>query len=395
MIVSRRRAHVILTVLSFAAFLFVTSEILPFGLIAIIADDLGRTEPEIARLVTAYALTIIVVSIPVARLAKGLAPRTVLTTVLALYAVGMVVAAFSGGFAGLLGGRVLTAAAQALFWASVTPAAAGLFETHERGKALSRLLIGPAAGGVVGLPIATWAAQHFGWRVPFVGLAIVSAATAAVILVLIPRYRADEGAAARGLRPSRRAFALQLAVTATTILGMNLAVTYITPYLRDVAGVSAAGLPTAFLISGIAGLAAMVAVGRFVDRFPLGTMAVGIGLVAAAWAMVAVAGSTPAVAVAGMCVSNAGLSAAVATFAARIMRVAPESTDMAIATYAVFYNSGTAIAPLVGGRIYDTLGVAALPGIGAAVVAVALVLLAASKRAEATTPAPEQAPARV
>ncbi|WP_277212007.1 hypothetical protein [Isoptericola croceus] len=83
--VDPRRATVILVALAASTFLFVTLESLPAGLLTLMAPDLGRPTSQIGLLVTAYALVVLVSSVPLAHVTRALPRRFVflmVTTVL-------------------------------------------------------------------------------------------------------------------------------------------------------------------------------------------------------------------------------------------------------------------------------------------------------------------------
>ena len=116
--VSPARANVVLVLLSVAAFAFVTSEVLPVGLITLISADLHRTNSEVGLLVTAYAGVVVATSIPLAHFTRRIPRRQLLSATLLVYVAGMLLASLGGGFTGLLVGRMLTGFAQAQFWGS-------------------------------------------------------------------------------------------------------------------------------------------------------------------------------------------------------------------------------------------------------------------------------------
>jgi DHA1 family inner membrane transport protein len=358
----------------------VTSEVLPIGLITLISTDLGRTNSEVGLLVTAYAAVVVATSIPLAHFTRSIPRRQLLSATLLVYVAGMLLASLGGGFAGLLAGRMLTGFAQAQFWAVVTATAAGLFPAHVRGKIVSRLLLGPAVAGLVGLPSATWLGQQFGWRAPFYVLAGAGVALAILIALVVPRYKPADGAAARGINPSVRRFVFVLAITVTAILGTNTIGPYVTPYLRDVVGFSSSSFPVLFTISGIAGLAAMIAVGRYLDRLPMGMIAIGLGLIGLGWGGVALAGTLKPVVVALFCLVSCGVSFIVGGLANRALQTSPGSTDLGIATQGSFYNTGTALGSLIGSGVLASHGAQSLPIASAGFIAVALVLVVLERR---------------
>ncbi|HEX7589738.1 MAG TPA: MFS transporter [Demequinaceae bacterium] len=378
--VSLARANAVLVLLAIAAFAFVTSEVLPFGLITLISTDLHRSNSEVGLLVTAYAAVVVATSIPLAHLTRSIPRRQLLSATLLVYVAGMLLASLGGGFASLLAGRMLTAFAQAQFWAVVTATAAGLFPAHVRGKIVSRLLLGPAVAGLLGLPIATWLGQHFGWRAPFYVLACMGVVLAILIALLVPRYKPADGAAARGVTPSVRRFVFILAITVTAILGTNTIGPYVTPYLRDVVGFSSSSFPVLFTLSGIAGLVAMIVVGRYLDRLPMGMIAIGLGMLLIGWGGVAVAGTSKPAAVILYCLAVAGVSFIVGGLANRALQTSPGSTDIGIATQGSFYNTGTALGSLVGSGVLAAHDPQSLPVLAAGFLSLALVLVVLERR---------------
>ena len=50
--------------MTFAAFLFNTSEFMPIGLLSTIAEDFAMTEAEIGRIVSIYAWVVMILSMP-------------------------------------------------------------------------------------------------------------------------------------------------------------------------------------------------------------------------------------------------------------------------------------------------------------------------------------------
>ncbi len=378
--VSLARANTVLVLLAVAAFAVVTSEVLPVGLITVISTDLHRTNAEVGLLVTAYAAVVVATSIPLAHFTRSIPRRQLLSATLLVYVAGMLLASLGGGFAGLLAGRMLTAFAQAQFWAVVTATAAGLFPAHVRGRIVSRLLVGPAAAGLFGLPTATWLGQHFGWRAPFYVLACAGVVLAVLIALLVPRYKPADGAAARGVNPSMRRFVFILAITLTAILGTNTIGPYVTPYLRDVVGFPSSSFPVLFTASGIAGLVAMVMVGRYLDRLPMGMIAIGLGLLVVGWGGVAVAGTSKPAVVVLYCLAAFGVSFIVGGLANRALQTSPGSTDLGIATQGSFYNTGTALGSLVGSALLASRGPQSLPLVSAGILSLALILVGLERR---------------
>lgn len=66
----------------------------------------------------------------------------------------------------MLVARLLTALAQALFWAVMGPAAVGLFAPEVRGRVVGALSIAGSLALVLGVPAGTWLGRQSDWHVP-------------------------------------------------------------------------------------------------------------------------------------------------------------------------------------------------------------------------------------
>ncbi len=356
-----RRAVIVLVILAIAAFTFSANETSVMGVISLMAEDMNRSEAAIGLMTTVFAIVNMVLSFPAALLLKRLPRRSVLTgTVLALV-VGMTLVATAQSFAALLIGRAVSGAGHAAFWAIVTPTVAGMFTSKERGKSVSRLLLGGSLSGIIGLPLVTFLAQHAGWRAPYWVLIGLALAVAAGIFFLMPSFRAEHGTAARGLIPSMPIFVRVLIVCALTIVAQAITWTFITPFATGVAGFSKSAVPTLLLIGGMSGVAAMYAVGRFVDRYPVKTVAFGLACFVTLWALMSTLGHFKPVLV--LCVILQGLSTSVlvASMVMWAIRHAPGSTDTANGIYATAFSAGNASGSLGGSALLAAAGAAWLP----------------------------------
>lgn len=379
-LVSRRRAVAALTAMSLAGFALSANESAPFGLIRLMAADLGRTESEVGLLVTAFALAIVITSIPLAAALRRVERRWVLSAALAFFTVGGVLVASASTMTHLTVGRVVQALGQSLFWTVVNSTAVTLFPPHLRGKTVARVLIGSSAAAVVGLPAVTRLGQLTSWQVPFWVLAGLGAVLTVALAVLVPSYSPGSAQGSRGSNPHRRRFLVVLAVVGLSTTSTSLTYTYITPFFVEVTGVSEAVIPALLLCAGACGLAGTLLVGRFLDRYPVRTMAVALMALVGVWGMLSAGGRTVWVAAPVLLVQAMAWSVFVAAANNRIMRHSPGSTDMGIATNAMLFNAGNAVGSLIGAGVLARVGAGWLPVLSLAAVSLALTVLGAEWR---------------
>ncbi|WP_199422162.1 MFS transporter [Actinotalea solisilvae] len=389
------RAWVALGGLATSTFLYVTTENLPIGLLPLVAEDLGVSRASVGLLVTAYALVVVLASVPLTGLVRRAPRRLVLTVLLGVLVASSVVSALVDGYAALLAARVVTALSQALFWSVVTPVAAGLVPAHVRGRALSVLYSGASTGVVLGVPVGTWLGQLAGWRSAFAATAVVGLVALVVVAAALPERRPGEGAADRGSAPDRGRYGALVVATAVGVTGAFVALTYITPFLLDVTGLPPHALGPVLLVRGLAALGGVVVVGVLVDRNPWLAFATAVAVQAAALAVQHVGGASPVVTTVSLVLSGAALSALATTLGTRALEVAPGRSDMAAAGTSTAFNVGIMAGALVGSRfVEDAVRATALVGALLSVAALAVVLaeplVSSRRRAPARATPPER-----
>ncbi|GIJ46063.1 putative sugar efflux transporter [Virgisporangium aliadipatigenens] len=378
--VSTRRARGALGVMALAAFAFVTTELLPIGLLTFIAEDLRRSRTEVGLLVSGYAVVVVLGSVPLTVLTDRVPRRLLIGATMALFAVSNGVAALADSYAVLAGARLVTALGQALFWSIASATVTGLFPLEVRGRVVALFSTGAALAPVLGVPIGTWFGQHFGWRAPFVAMAVAGIAIAAAVVALIPSYRPEAGGAARGSAPSRGRFRVLLAVTAVAVTGFLTLNTYVTPFLLDVTGFAPSALAPLLFASGAAGVAGTLTVGRFLDVRPVASLAVPLGVGVAAMLALWAFGRVEVLTVVLVSAVGAAFSAFATAVQSRMLQVAPGSTDLASAGVSTAFNAGIAAGSVLGGAILPGPGPRLLPVVAGLLALVAFGLLAGDAR---------------
>ncbi|MEO3769256.1 MFS transporter [Micromonospora sp. B9E7] len=378
--VSPRRARAVLVALSLGAFAFITTELLPVGLLTHIAPDLDRSRSQVGLLVSGYAVVVVLASIPLARLTQRIPRRHLLGVTMLLFAAGNATAALAPTYAVLAGSRVVTALAQALFWSVATATVTGHFPVAVRGRVVALFGAGATLAPVLGVPLGTWLGQQAGWRVAFAVLAGVGLVTAAAVFVLLPSYPPATGGAARGTAPDGRRFILLLVATALGIGGFMTLQTYVTPFLLDVSRFPDAMLAPLLFVSGAAGVVGTLAATRTLDRWPIVSLLTPLSIgTASLFGLYALGALRP-----GVVVLLAGIGLGYAAFGSgvqnRMLHLAPGSTDMASAGVSTAFNAGICGGSLLGGALLSASGARPLALVGGLLTLVALALLAVDAR---------------
>jgi DHA1 family L-arabinose/isopropyl-beta-D-thiogalactopyranoside export protein-like MFS transporter/DHA1 family inner membrane transport protein len=264
---------------------------------------------------------------------------------------------------------------QALFWSIAAPTVAGLFPPERRGRAVARLSVGTSVAPVAGIPAGTWLGQQAGWRVTFLVLTGITLATAAAVVILLPRGDAAGTGTATGTEPDGRRYALLVVGTVAAVTGLETVFTYIAPFLLDVTGVGTGLLAPLLLVGGVCGFVGTLVAGRFIGAHPWRTMVIPLGGLTLAlfglWAGARVLG----VAVAGLVLLGLSFSAFVAGLPNAALIVAPGSQDLASAGVNSAFNVGIASGSFLGGVLIGATGTRSIALVGAALTAVATAVL--------------------
>ncbi|WGY04428.1 MFS transporter [Nocardioides sp. QY071] len=356
----------VLLTLGGATLVMVTGEMLPTAVLGPMSRGLAVSESAAGLLVSIWAAVVVVASIPLVRLTRGLPRQHVIAGSLVAFALAAAATALAPSYAVVLVARTLGAAAVGLLWSTVNAHVADLVPDRLLGRATSVVLGGATLGMVLGTPIGRVIADLAGWRASFVVLAGASLVAAALVLRVVP------AAAAAGTtpEPGERGGALRPMLVVTVLVALALVGHYgAYTFVTRLAGPPAVAL----LVFGLASAVGVVLAGR-VERTALG-LVVATVLTAVAVVAVGAAGSLPLVALWGVA------SGALPPFAQTlVLRLAgPGHRALAGALIPVLFNGGIAVGAALASGVVAAYGVGAL-GLPAA----ALVLVAAAGLARAT-----------
>ncbi|GAA2803457.1 MFS transporter [Kribbella solani] len=353
MLLSSRRANAALVLLGVSTFSFVTIEVLPIGLLTVIAGDLDRSRSQVGLLVTGYAVVVVLASLPLARLTQRLPRRQVLGGTLGVLAVATGLSAAAPTYEVLFGGRLVIALSQALFWSIAPPIATSLFPPEQRGRVVARLAIGTALAPIIGIPLGTWLGEQAGWRAPFVLMAVLGAVACTGIVMLLPRTEVQDSPSRRGSTPDVRRYAVLLVAAAVGVTGFLTFNTYVTPFLLDITGFRSGALGPMLLASGVGGFVGTLLAGRVLDRHPWAAVFVPLALITVALLGLYGLGQLKVATVALIAVLGMAFSALAVAVQSRTLQVAPGSTDIASAGISSAFNVGIAAGAFVGGALID------------------------------------------
>lgn len=372
-------------VLGLGTFLFVTTELLPVGLLPSIGADVGVPISIAGLLVSLYGGIAAVTAAPLTALLARLDRRWLLAGLLVVLIVGNVVSALAPTYLVLLLSRMLIAFAHGVFWSTTPAAGMRLVAPKDGVRAIAVVLGGISVASVVGVPLGTAIGQATDWRVAFLVVAGLGVVTLVAVLLLLPSLPARNGgslAAIPGLLRDR-GFRVAIVAAALAMSGHYLAYTYLTPYLEEVVGISPALVSVFLLVFGVAGIAGNFLASGAIIRNLRWSLLGGVGLLALSLLALSLGARSPvlaAVLLVSWGLSYAALPVCLQTW---VLRSAPHATDAASSVYVAVFNASIALGALTGGIAVEWLGIAAITWFGAVLVGLAFVAVAALGRTTA------------
>ncbi|GAB2885983.1 MFS transporter [Nocardioides pacificus] len=380
----RRPAHFALALLALATggFAIGTTEFVTMGLVPEIADGVGVSIPTSGHIISAYALGVVVGAPLLAFLFARLPRRAVLVGLMVAFAVGNAASAVAPDFATLAGARFVAGLPHGAYFGVASLLAASLATPERRGRAVASVMMGLSVANVAGVPAATWMGQHLGWRSAYWAVTVLGALTVLLVLLFVPSVAGDR--AATGRRElgalARPQVWLTLAVGAVGFGGMFAVLSYISPTITEVGGLTSSAVPVFLLVFGLGMIVGTWLGGVLADWSVFRSLllsSVAMGLVLLLFALLTPLGWW---AIGGAFLVTVTGSVLVVNLQLRLMAVAGEAQTLGAALNHASLNLANALGAWLGGLVIAAgLGyrAPALVGAGLSVVGLAVLLVSA------------------
>lgn len=378
-----------LLALAISAFGIGTTEFVPVGLLASIANDLNIGITLAGLLISGYAIGVAVGAPILTALTNRMSRKSLLMTLMVVFIIGNAIAALSPSFEILLIARFIAAFSHGVFFSIGATIAVQLVSPEKKGSAIALMFTGLTIAIVTGVPLGTFIGQAFGWRATFWGVALLGVIAIISSAALIPKNLKQSPPAKfsdmfRLLTNGR--LVLGFLITAFGYGGTFVAFTYLTPLLHDVTGLSPGMINVILIFYGVAVAFGNSAGGKLANKNPLRALFWMFIIQAAVLILLTflapfkVAGVIGVILMGLLAFMNVpGLQLYVVQLAEKYV---PSAVDVASAINIAAFNVGIAIGSIVGGVVIDSMGLVHTPWVGALMVLVAILLTGISAKLE-------------
>jgi MFS transporter, DHA1 family, inner membrane transport protein len=353
--------------LGIGAFAIGTGEFVIMGLLPEVAADIGVTIPQAGHVISAYALGVVIGAPVLAVAAATWGRRALLVALMLAFALGNFASAAAPGYTSLNLLRFMAGMPHGTYFGVAALVAAALAAPGQRARAIGLVMSGLTLATLLGVPLAAWLGQHFGWRAAFVLVGGIALLAAGLIQRTLPALPAPSGAS-----PLRELGALRnkqvwltLGISAIGFGGLFSVFSYVKPTMIEVAGLPLGGVPVVLALFGLGMVVGNVLGSRLADRALMPT--VGGMLVWSIVVLLAYVFTAQSVVLGSINIFLIGTTVAIGpALQLRLMDVAGEAQVMAAALNHSAFNVANALGAWLGGlAIAAGLGWTATGWVGA------------------------------
>ncbi|WP_240796386.1 MFS transporter [Streptomyces sp. RFCAC02] len=374
---SASRAWLGVAAITASLFVFLTTELMPVGLLTPLSNSLDISVGAAGLMVTAQGVAA-GLGVPfIVAWTRRVNRRLLLSTLLAILALGNLITAISPNYPLILTTRLVMGFASGVFWAIGVSMAMRIVPERQASKAAAVVMSGISIATVVGIPLGTIIESYTDWRTTFAiwaGLSVLVFLAVAATVPSLPSANAVSVREVFELPLKNVQLRTVLFIVVFFVLGHFGAYTFVRPFLEDSASATATFITVVLIIFGIGGAVGNFVAGYTVNKSVRGTFVVGgAGLITALLLLLTTGDGKAGVIVAlvlwGLSFGAVQLSQVNMTLAA-----APETFEAAMSLNTMAYNTSIALGALLGGLFADDMSVTSVVWFGVALTGASLLL---------------------
>ncbi|MGG5172204.1 MFS transporter [Pseudarthrobacter sp. J1738] len=350
---SRRELTFAIFALAMGGFGIGTTEFAMMGLLSDVERGLNISTPDAGNLISAYALGVCVGAPVLAAVGAKLPRKWLALALMVIFALANFSSFAAPDYHWMLVTRFVSGLPHGAFFGVAAVIAASLVPASRRGWAISMVMAGLTVANVIGVPIATWVGQNFGWRLLFVVVAGIGLVTVALIARFVPFSEARPDASIRRELGALKRLQVWLALLIGVVGfgGFFATYTYISHTMTAVTGLPAGLIPLVVALYGLGMVAGNIIGGRLADRSVMGTIygvlaAIAVSLVlyfvSVVWA--------PSALLMVFVVGSMG-SMLVPSLQTRLLDASPEAPSLASSLNHAALNVANALGAFLGGVV--------------------------------------------
>lgn len=244
--------------MALGAFGIVTTELGVIGILPDLSKQFNVSIDAAGWLLSGFALTVALTGPFTNMLTAKINRKTIMCLVLLIFALSNLVSAVAPNFTILMIARILPAFLHPVFWAVAVTAAAKQTGPKDAPKAVAIVMAGLSLATVLGIPLTTYIANVFNWRISFVVSSVINLLAFTALALFSPSMPvAPEQPGSKGRLKILRNVNLWIKLLASTLVlaGMFATYGYLAEYLEKVTHMTGTQISILLLVFGSTGIA--------------------------------------------------------------------------------------------------------------------------------------------
>ncbi|KAA9014616.1 MFS transporter [Niallia endozanthoxylica] len=240
--------------LSIVSFVVGMAELIVGGILDTVSDGLGVSVSKAGELITIYSLVFALASPVLLTLTAKVERKKLFLWSLLIFFGGNLLAFFSPNFFVLFISRIISAATGSLLVVLSITISSTIVKEEYRARAIGIIMMGVSGSLVIGVPLGLVIGQHFGWRSPFLFIAILSLISMIGIMLFFKKMEPKPVISLRQqLETLRKPKILSAQLTSLLFLTGHLTLyAYLTPFLQTALHLNSTWISIFYFIFGIA-----------------------------------------------------------------------------------------------------------------------------------------------
>jgi DHA1 family inner membrane transport protein len=307
--------------------------------------------------------------------------KKLLLGLMVVFTVSNLASMFAPTYGTLMAARFVAGLPHGAFFGIAALVAAHLMGPQNRAKAVAHVLTGLTVATVLGVPVASWLGQQFGWRSAFGLVVAVGLVTLAAIWFWLPTMDTMHVTSPLTELSALKRVQVWLALLVGMVGfgGMFAVYTYVSTTLTDVAGLSRALVPLALMVFGLGMVVGNLVGGKMADSSVVRGLYLSMTALGIVLALFVFAAHNPWTALAGLFLIGATGASIGPALQTRLMDVAHDAQTLAAALNHSALNIANATGAWIGGVVIAAgLGYTAPAAAGAMLAVAGLVVLTVS-----------------
>ncbi|MFF7253416.1 MFS transporter [Streptomyces microflavus] len=384
--VSPARGWLGVAAITASLFVFLTTELMPIGLLTPLSESLNVSVGAAGLMVTAQGIAA-GLGVPfIVAWSRRVNRRKLLVTLLAVLAIGNLITSIAPNYPLILGTRLIMGFASGVFWAIGVTMAMRIVPEKHANRAAAVVMSGISIATVVGIPLGTLLESASDWRTTFLIWSALSAVVFIAVAVTVPSLPSANAVSVREVftLPLKNVqLRVVLIMVVFFVLGHFGAYTFVRPYLEESTSATVGFITVVLIVFGIGGAVGNFIGGHTVNKSLRGSFIVGGLIMVASLILLLTIGANKVGVIIAMTLWGLAFGVVQLSQINMTLSAAPQQFEAAMSLNTMAYNTCIALGALIGGLFADHVGVSSVVWFGIVLVALAVILRSVTGRGTA------------